>query len=424
MHDLALRAGALLVFLAVLGGGFVLAEQSFGTTVLGSRGGLQLSSPEPAKLAAPGTSVTFPVTVRNGGAETIDVSLATPDTAPLRAHFTPATLRLAPGEAAGAYASFEAPAAEGANALKLPVQALVQGKPAATLPLTLNLASGAGGARDGDTVEVDYVGRYENGTLFDTSVQAVGEGPFPKPEGFRREYQPIRLELGEQAGTIPGFWKGLLGMAEGQSKTLVLRPWEAYGNATQRIEVPRSQELPRLSQPFERVQHYPRSILAQYLNESSKPGDIVHIEDPSGNERVYLLRELDAVNVTVVWQVKEGEPFTIYPIWPGQSHAREVTDTSVVFLTTPSDTNATLTFYNFWPNMTRVERMNDTHIVLDHAPPEGLEFDLPRRGPPVQAGVLEVTATTIFVETPNDHPLAGQTLVFDVRVVRLHRGSG
>lgn len=64
----------------------------------------------------------------------------------------------------------------------------------------------------GDTISVDYTGKLENGEIFDTS------------EGRA----PLKFTVG--AGMmIPGFDKAVVGMAQGESKTVTLAPEEAYG---------------------------------------------------------------------------------------------------------------------------------------------------------------------------------------------------
>ena len=66
----------------------------------------------------------------------------------------------------------------------------------------------------GKTIKVNYTGKFEDGTVFDTSL---GEGR-----------EPLKTILG-QGNLIPGFEKGLLGMNEGENKTIEIEPTEAYG---------------------------------------------------------------------------------------------------------------------------------------------------------------------------------------------------
>lgn len=64
----------------------------------------------------------------------------------------------------------------------------------------------------GDTVSVHYKGTLPDGTEFDSSAEA----------------EPISVTIGS-GNVIPGFEQALLGMAAGETKSVVLPPEEAYG---------------------------------------------------------------------------------------------------------------------------------------------------------------------------------------------------
>lgn len=66
----------------------------------------------------------------------------------------------------------------------------------------------------GKSVKLNYTGKFENGDVFDTSLVEGRE--------------PLKTVLG-QGNLIPGFEKGLLGMSEGETKTINIDPVEAYG---------------------------------------------------------------------------------------------------------------------------------------------------------------------------------------------------
>ena len=66
----------------------------------------------------------------------------------------------------------------------------------------------------GNTIKVNYTGKFEDGEVFDTSLTEGRE--------------PLKTVLG-QGSLIPGFEKGLLGMTEGENKTIEIEPTEAYG---------------------------------------------------------------------------------------------------------------------------------------------------------------------------------------------------
>lgn len=70
-------------------------------------------------------------------------------------------------------------------------------------------------AKPGSIVSVLYVGRLQDGTVFDSS-EANGN-------------QPLRFQLGAQ-GLIPGFQIGVNGMKEGGERRIAIPPEFAYGN--------------------------------------------------------------------------------------------------------------------------------------------------------------------------------------------------
>jgi len=84
--------------------------------------------------------------------------------------------------------------------------------------------------KKGSKVKVHYTGKLANGKVFDTSV----------------EKDPLEVVVG-QSGLIKGFEEGLMGMKEGEKKTIELIPEDAYG---QLIEG-RTQEVEKSALPEE-----------------------------------------------------------------------------------------------------------------------------------------------------------------------------
>ncbi len=68
-------------------------------------------------------------------------------------------------------------------------------------------------ARDGDRVAVNYTGKLEDGTVFDTSA---GQGP-------------LEFVVGE-GRVVPGFEEAVRGMSPGEMKTAKIEPDQAYGD--------------------------------------------------------------------------------------------------------------------------------------------------------------------------------------------------
>src|SRR5256884_3421484 len=89
-------------------------------------------------------------------------------------------------------------------------------------------------AQTGDEVKVDYVGRFEDGFVFDTSLASVAEdnASFTKAFsfGWRNSWQPLTFTIGAvPLAVIQGFDVGVQGLAVGDAKTIVVPPNLGYG---------------------------------------------------------------------------------------------------------------------------------------------------------------------------------------------------
>ncbi len=67
-------------------------------------------------------------------------------------------------------------------------------------------------AKTGDTVAVNYTGKLDDGTVFDTSSGR----------------EPLEFTIGS-GQVIPGFEEAVIGMSPGDKKTASLAPEQAYG---------------------------------------------------------------------------------------------------------------------------------------------------------------------------------------------------
>ena len=114
---------------------------------------------------------------------------------------------------------------------------------------------------NGSSVSVNYTGRLEDGTIFDTSLH----------EGRT----PLTAILG-QGQLIPGFENGLIGMSLGEKKTIEIEPSDAYGDVNEGM----IQEVPKTQVP-----------------ENAKIGDILQGENQYGPVRVTVV---DVKESTVV----------------------------------------------------------------------------------------------------------------------------
>lgn len=78
----------------------------------------------------------------------------------------------------------------------------------------------------GDNVSVWYVGSLEDGSVFDTNV--VDEAKKAGTYQAARPYTTLDFTVGS-GQLIKGFDSGVIGMKQGETKTLTLKPADAYG---------------------------------------------------------------------------------------------------------------------------------------------------------------------------------------------------
>jgi len=81
-------------------------------------------------------------------------------------------------------------------------------------------------AQNGDTVKVHYTGKLEDGTVFDTS----------------KNNDPLQFILGK-GQVLPDFEESVVGMNQGESKTITIEAQNAYGpyNEERVVELDRKQ---------------------------------------------------------------------------------------------------------------------------------------------------------------------------------------
>ncbi len=118
--------------------------------------------------------------------------------------------------------------------------------------------------QQGDSVTIEYTGRYEDGTVFDTSREAVAEEAGLTEEEDDRTYESLTAEVGTGA-FIEGLEDALRGLSEGDSKTVTIPPEDAYGEWTEdRVRTFKTDQL-----------------LAEFSDEVLEPGTTVKTADGS-----------------------------------------------------------------------------------------------------------------------------------------------
>jgi peptidylprolyl isomerase len=102
--------------------------------------------------------------------------------------------------------------------------------PVILLVMAVALVAGCTGSentvKSGDNVTIDYIGTYDNGTVFDTSNATVAQGAGIFDAGYT--YGPISFVSGN-GEIFEALDNATIGMSIGQTKNVTLTPEEGYG---------------------------------------------------------------------------------------------------------------------------------------------------------------------------------------------------
>lgn len=256
----------------------------------------------------------------------------------------------------------------------------------------------AGVVKDGDTVSVDYVGRLEDGTVFDTSIKSEAEKAGKSQPG--RTYEPLSFTVWAQQ-MIAGFDKGVVGMEVGEEKTLTIVPKDAYGEKTTTQSLPIqyfqdtiTQKVPLDSFKDTITQDVPLKLLGDRVKELKVGGDF-----EADWVKAKVLK-IGAENVTLEMK-NTANPFFGKKLKVGLKATFEGND---------------ITIKSIGKTEVSVEINNKKNPFYGKKLIAGLEGEIPNVGKII---LKEVAAETVTVEMPNTHELAGKTLIFDVKLVSI-----
>jgi len=125
---------------------------------------------------------------------------------------------------------------------------------------------------EGDSVTLEYTGRLDDGTVFDTSHESVAiENDLDDVD--ERDFSPLTVEVG--AGRIvQGLEDALPGMAEGEEASVEVTPEEGYGERTDDrvIEYDRDEFAAM-------IQGHEPEVGLEVRTEQGLPGQVVAVED-------------------------------------------------------------------------------------------------------------------------------------------------
>lgn len=88
------------------------------------------------------------------------------------------------------------------------------------------------GIVSGDSVTVEYTGRLDDGTVFETTRKPVAEKTGLADDQPDREFGALTVEVGN-GQIIEGLENGLIGLEEGDSSTITVPPEGGFGEWTE-----------------------------------------------------------------------------------------------------------------------------------------------------------------------------------------------
>ena len=210
----------------------------------------------------------------------------------------------------------------------------------------------------GNTISVDYTGRLEDGTIFDSS--RVDDAKKSTNYSSGRTYEPLSFTVG--AGEmIKGFDQGVVGMHLGEKKTITVSPEDGYGPATKETTVPKNEFEDTFT-------------------------DTLSID----NFRDKIVRTVPKD------KVPNADSFAV-----GLSEDYQGNTVTINALT---DTGVTVTVDN------------KTNPFFGQTLKVGLSAPIPNGSGSGAITIDAITDTGVTIAVPNPSPLAGKTLIFDVEI--------
>ena len=222
---------------------------------------------------------------------------------------------------------------------------------------------------DGTEVSVTYYGTLADGTVFDTNIQerAQAAGIY-NPQ---RPYEPLIFVLG-QGKVVSGFEDAVRSLSVGETVTVTLQPEEAYGQPNSELLLSDLEKKVSMN----KTTPIPRDVFEQSFGVDFHEGDTLPANLVGFPLRVVSINDI----VLVETLLKVGDLVTL----PGMSWTSEVISVS------------------------------QDMIELEQHPEVGAIVVLPFGGG--QQGVVTEVSNDVYTLDLN-HPLAGQTLTFEITLV-------
>lgn len=272
----------------------------------------------------------------------------------------------------------------------------------------------------GDAPQLSFTARTLDGELVMTTDENVSEAPFPESVAFQEpnSYQPMQLQLGERSQLPGALVDALVGAGVDHSRSVQVDGF--FGPETMEDTRERETAVQRqLNTSIEMT--LPARQAQQLIPRDAQQGDEIDVPiGQSGQTAPYTIEKLSRQQIQLSLALEAGDEVTLHDAWPGAGNVTNATGQEATIYESPNaSAGDTLTWVQPWGEVTEVVEVTEEEIVLRHTPAEGETYERtdPRSGQVIPTEVVDVGEEEIVVEQTNPHPLAGQSVVFDVTVV-------
>jgi len=265
--------------------------------------------------------------------------------------------------------------------------------------------------KKGDNISVNYVGSFENGKVFDTSIESVAKANDLFTPGAT--YEPFNFSVGKTPSeAIEGFDEGVIGMKVGETKHLIIPPEKAYPINPNKIQV-----IP-IKDNISTITVIPREIkvsvdqFEQVFSPNHSVGDTVQIPDSNMNITITNISS----QITLKYNLSVG-----FKIWNAQMpwNATVIKIDDKNFSVKPDvKVNDTVQFQNS-PYNTTIVAINDENITLRHNPIPETTTELPDMFGQMVPTKIRFNETSIIMD--QNSAVAGKTLLFNVTLVSINK---
>ncbi len=226
--------------------------------------------------------------------------------------------------------------------------------------------------KDGSIVTADYTLYMENGDVSDTTIGSVG-----RDAGFGdRDYSPLVFTIGDK-NILSGFQEEILGLREGDEKRFTLTYERAYGERDDNLVREFSRDI--------NMTRYTYLDIDKFRNAFGKDpimGEIVRIPTISWD---FMVTDMDENKITLENILSEGDSIELRDLG--------------------------------WE--TTVLSVDEEYIYLRHNPSVG---DYISSGTNPRFAVITEVSENFFIADAN-FPLAGKTLIFDVKITSVQNSD-